>query len=122
MLTELVTRDLPPGAPVAIRVFGDPAHPCGTDLAVPFGPLDPASVTGLIDGIEVFQQNDTPIGLALRSVPSDLADAAGTRIVLLITDSQETVAEPRPVRPRPDGRRARAGQDRHPRGRRGHCP
>ena len=90
MLTELVTRDLPPGAPVAIRVFGDPAHPCGTTLAVPFGPLDPASVTGLIDGIQVFQQNDTPVGLALRDVPSDLAKAAGTRIVLLITDSQET--------------------------------
>ncbi len=89
VLTELVTRDLPPGAPVAIRVFGDPAHPCGTDLAVPFGPLDPQSVTDLIDGIEVFQQNDTPVGIALRSVPRDLADAVGTRIVLLITDSQE---------------------------------
>ncbi len=90
VLTELTTRDLPVGAPVAIRVFGDPAHPCGTTLAVPFGPLDPASVTDRIDGIQVYQQNDTPVGIALRDVPSDLAQAAGTHIVLLITDSQES--------------------------------
>ena len=90
VLTELTTRDLPVGAPVAIRVFGDPADPCGTTLAVPLGPLDPASVTDRIDGIQVFQENDTPIGIALRSVPGDLAQASGTRIVLLITDSQES--------------------------------
>ena len=90
VLTELVTQDLPVGAPVALRVFGDRAHPCATTLAIPFGPLDPAAVTSLVDGVAVYQQNDTPIGAALRSVPDDLASSSATRIVLLITDSQET--------------------------------
>jgi len=90
VLTELVNRDLPPGSPVAVRVFGDPAHPCATSLAVPYGPLDPDSVSAAIGAIDVDQENDTPIGDALRRVPKDLAGSSGQRIVLLITDSQET--------------------------------
>jgi hypothetical protein len=88
VLTDLVTHDLPAGSPVAIRVFGDPAHPCGTTLPVPLGPLDP-KVVDQIDGIQVYQQNDTPTGIALNDVPVDLAGASGTHIVVLITDSQE---------------------------------
>jgi Mg-chelatase subunit ChlD len=99
VLTELVTRRLPPGAPVALRVFGDGgggggagvgSDPCATSLAVPLSPLDPEALSARIDRLEVLQETDTPIGAALRQVPGDLARASGTRVVVLISDGEET--------------------------------
>jgi len=89
VLGDLVTNELPVGAPIAVRVLGNKGDPCGTRLAVPFGPLDPDAVTALVDKLKVDQAADTPIGAALEAVPTDLADASGTKIVLLITDSKE---------------------------------
>ncbi len=40
--------------------------------------------------LPVVQETNTPIGAALARVPSDLAGAEGTKIVLLITDGEET--------------------------------
>jgi hypothetical protein len=94
VLNELVTQGLPPGTPVALRVLGDREDPCGTRLAVPLQPLDPALVTGLVAGVEVVQEADTPLGAAIASVPDDLADSKGTRILLVITDSQEVWPHP----------------------------
>ena len=62
VLTDLVTRDLPPGIPVALRVFADKAKSCDTELAVPLGPLDPAAMAAVIGG---------------RHVPRNGAHAAG---------------------------------------------
>jgi hypothetical protein len=75
---------------MALRVFGDRSEPCGTRLAVPFGPLDPRTVSELVAGIGVVQEADTPIGDALLRSPNDLRGSSGSRIVLLITDSEET--------------------------------
>jgi hypothetical protein len=94
VLNELVTEGLPPGTPVALRVLGDRDDPCGTNLAVPLQPLDPARVTELVNGIEVVQEADTPLGGAIASVPDDLANSTGTRILLVITDSQEVWPHP----------------------------
>lgn len=94
VLKDLVTNRLPSGAPVAVRVLGDAADVCGTRLVVPLGPLDPAAVIQRVNGIRVVQEADTPIGAALRAVPEDLAGSAGTRIVLLITDSEEVWPDP----------------------------
>ena len=65
VLNELVTEGLPAGTPVALRVLGDRDDPCGTRLAVPLQPLDPARVTELVEGIEVVQEADTPLGAAI---------------------------------------------------------
>jgi Ca-activated chloride channel family protein len=89
VLADLVERQLPIGTPVALRVLGSRDDPCGTSLAVPLQPLDPAAVTALVNGIEVVQEADTPLGAAIAAVPDDLAESAGTRILLVITDSQE---------------------------------
>jgi Mg-chelatase subunit ChlD len=94
VLRDLVTERLPAGAPVAVRVLGDRQDVCGTDLVVPLAPLDPASVVTRVDGIEVVQEADTPLGQALRSVPGDLEGSEGTKIVLLITDSEEVWPHP----------------------------
>ena len=89
VLDDLVTNQLPAGAPIALRVLGDQADPCSTRLAVPFGPLDAGSMTALVDRLKVVQAANTPIGAALEAVPGDLKTASGTKIVLLITDSKE---------------------------------
>ncbi len=88
--TSLVDDGLPAGVPVALRVFGDRGDQCATRLAVPFGPLDPRTLTRLVDGIDVIQATDTPIAAALSRAPEDLGSSSGSRIVLLITDSEET--------------------------------
>jgi hypothetical protein len=90
VLTDLVTSTLPPGTPLALRVFGSEPGSCDTNLAVPLGPLDPASTAGQIAGIQVVNEVKTPIGDALELVAQDLADAPGTRIVVLVTDGEET--------------------------------
>ena len=96
VLTDLVTRRLPAGAPVAFRIFGDAraggagGDPCATSLAVPLSPLDPGALADRIASLDVVQQTDTPIGAALREVPGDLAGSTGTHVLVLITDGEET--------------------------------
>jgi hypothetical protein len=90
VLRDLLGSKLPAGMAVALRTFGAPGDPCGTGLAAPLGPLDPRTMMGLIDGLRVVQKTNTPIGAALASVPDDLRSATGTRIVVLLTDGQET--------------------------------
>jgi hypothetical protein len=86
----LLGDDLPEGVTLALRIFGDRAEPCGTRLAVPFGPLELRPVRDLVAGIDVVQEADTPIAAALLRTPDDLEGTSGSRIVLLITDSEET--------------------------------
>ncbi len=94
VLTDLVTNQLPAGAPLAVRVLGDADDVCGTNLVAPLAPLDAASVVARVEAVDVVQEADTPLGQALRAVPDDLAGSTGTRIVLLITDSEEVWPHP----------------------------
>jgi len=94
VLADLVMNRLPAGAPVAVRVLGEAEDVCGTRLIVPLGPLDADAVVRAVNGIDVVQEADTPLGAALRAVPEDLAGSNGTRIVLLITDSEEVWPDP----------------------------
>jgi hypothetical protein len=94
VLRDLVEQRIPRGTPVAVRVLGSGRNPCGTELAVPLGPLDPATVVDRIDAITVHQATDTPLGQAIASVPADLSASNGTRILLLITDSEEIWPNP----------------------------
>ncbi len=89
VLTHLVQDKLPPGVPVALRVFGDTPRSCDTRLAVPLGPLDPRLVTARIQGLHVLASVNTPIGEALAQVSNDLAGVTGPRIVVLVTDGKE---------------------------------
>ena len=89
VLGDLVTEQLPAGAPVAVRVLGSKSDICGTRLLAPLGPLDADQVIGLVGQVKVDRAADTAIGAAFDSVSADLAGATGTRIVLLITDSKE---------------------------------
>jgi hypothetical protein len=90
-LTDLVNNVLPRGVPLALRVFGNrEADSCRTDLEAPLQPLDPAAMSELIANINAVNLARTPIGESLRLVAEDLAGAGEFRLVVLVTDGEET--------------------------------
>ncbi|MFN8440113.1 MAG: VWA domain-containing protein [Caldilineaceae bacterium] len=91
VLTNLTSNVLPAGAPLALRVFGHKeAGSCRTDLEIPLQPLDAATVNQTIAGINAMNLAKTPIGASLRLVAEDLAGASGQKVVILVTDGEET--------------------------------
>ena len=90
-LIDLTENTLPTGIPFALRVFGHrEADSCRTDLEVPLAPLDPSRVAAKIRSIEAKNLAKTPIADSLRQTLSDLASAKGPRLVILVTDGEET--------------------------------
>ncbi len=89
-LIDLVTTTIPPGTTVSLRTFGDTPDSCNTDLAMPPGPLDPATMAGTMATLPIVNLVRTPIGAALDAVVQDLAGASGPKVVVLVTDGEET--------------------------------
>jgi len=85
-----VTNKLPAGIPVTLRVFGNQPDSCDTNMVVPLGPLDPITMSQTIQGIEPVNLVRTPIGASLQQVANDLAGASGPKVVILVTDGEET--------------------------------
>ncbi len=91
VLSDLVTRTLPPGAPVALRVFGDDKPgSCETRLESPLAPLDAKALAKQIAAVQPKNGAKTPIAASLNRVADDLAAAQGVRTVVLVTDGEET--------------------------------
>ena len=91
LLSKAVTEHIPPGTPVALRVFGHKeANSCRTDLVIPMQPLDPVAVEKTLGGINAMNLAKTPIAASLAMIESDLRDATGPRLVVLVTDGEET--------------------------------
>jgi len=90
VLTDLVEETLPPEVPLALRVFGDEPDSCETSLAVPLQPLDPETVVEEIARLQSVNLVKTPLGAALELVAEDLADVEGPKIIVLVTDGEET--------------------------------
>jgi hypothetical protein len=91
VLTDLVSSVLPPEIPFALRVFGNrEGRSCRTDLEVPLAPLDPGAVRNVITAIEPQPFAGTPLAASLRLVAQDLATADGTKLVILVTDGEES--------------------------------
>lgn len=91
VLTDLVTNTLPPGTPLALRIFGHRTpDACQTDLDVPLAPLDPDEVSAIIAGTNAMNLAKTPIAQSLELVMQDLEGVEGRKLILLITDGEET--------------------------------
>lgn len=90
VLTDLVTNQLPAGVPITLRVFGNTPDSCDTSLLVPVQPLDPQTMADTIRAIEPVNLVRTPIGASLEQVANDLAGVSGPKIVVLVTDGEET--------------------------------
>jgi hypothetical protein len=89
-LINLVTTTIPAGTTVSLRTFGDTPDSCETLLVVPPGPLDGASMSDVIANLPIVNLVRTPIGASLEAVAGDLGTGDGPRIVVLVTDGEET--------------------------------
>ena len=89
-LTKLVTTTIPVGTPFAFRVFGRMEDSCQSDLDVPLGPLNVQAVSARIAGLEARNGAKTAIGASLELVAADLRSVQGERLVILLTDGEET--------------------------------
>jgi Mg-chelatase subunit ChlD len=90
-LTHMTSEVLPAGTPLALRAFGHrEAGSCRTDLEIPLGPLDPAAVGKVIAGLQAKDGAKTPIAAALRLTADDLRAAPGPKLLILLTDGEET--------------------------------
>jgi hypothetical protein len=89
-LTKLTSATLPAGTPFALRVFGREVDSCQTDLDIPVRPLDAAAVATKINALQAKNNAKTPIGASLEKVSTDLAGVKGERLVVLLTDGEET--------------------------------
>jgi hypothetical protein len=90
VLTDLVANQIPAGVPVALRVFGTTPDSCETSLLVPPSPLDPDAMAATIQAIEPVNLVKTPLGASLERVADDLAGVDGPKVVVLVTDGEET--------------------------------
>ena len=91
VLVDLLEQTLPRETPLALRIFGHRTPgACQTDLEVPLSPLRPEDVVPIIRRTEAKNRAKTPIGASLELVATDLASAEGPKIVILVTDGEET--------------------------------
>jgi len=89
-LTKLTSSIIPAGTPFALRVFGREVNSCQTDLFMSLAPLDPAVTASQFAKLEAKNGAKTPIGASLAKVSGDLSAAKGERLVVLLTDGEET--------------------------------
>ena len=90
-LVELARDELPPNTSFALRVFGHKqAGSCRTDLEIPLAAIDRAAAVARIQSLGAMNLAKTPIAASLLSVRADLASVSGAKLVVLITDGEET--------------------------------
>ncbi len=90
-IARSIDEILPGGLPLALRVYGHrEAGSCHTDLEIPLAPLDKTAFFQRLETIEAINLARTPIADSLVAVASDLASAEGRKLVVLLTDGEET--------------------------------
>ncbi|MEM9016449.1 MAG: VWA domain-containing protein [Verrucomicrobiota bacterium] len=91
VLIGLLGETIPAGTPFALRVFGHKEpDSCRTDLEIPLAPLEVDAARKTVAGVQAMNLAKTPIADSLRLVASDLKAVTGERIVILLTDGEET--------------------------------
>ncbi|MEO8243321.1 MAG: VWA domain-containing protein [bacterium] len=91
VLDDLIRQKIPADTPVALRAFGDDAAgSCETSLRAPLSPLSPDYLAPIATGIEPVNLAKTPIAASLAATTDDLSTADGPRVVVLVTDGEET--------------------------------
>ncbi len=92
LLVNLINDVLPAGTPVALRAFGNMEgnYSCRSDLMVPLKPLERKKMREIINAIVPKKLAGSAIADSLSHVTEDLAEADGPKIVILITDGNES--------------------------------
>lgn len=91
VLHDLGDKVLPDGLQVSLRVFGHD-HPgsCASELFLPLGPLDRSTFSAAVDRVKSVNLARTSIAESLRAAGEDLAGSSGNKIIVLVTDGNET--------------------------------
>jgi hypothetical protein len=89
-LGDLVTNTLPVGTPFAFRAFGLKEDACLSELVISLGPLDREAAAEAIASVPAINLAKTAIADSLRAAASDLADTNPPRVIVLVTDGEET--------------------------------
>lgn len=89
---QTIVEDLPKGSPVALRAFGNLRGnlACQTDLMIPLTPLDSGEFNRVVRGIVPQFNANTAIAASLAQVGIDLESSDREKLVVLLTDGQET--------------------------------
>ena len=90
-LTDLVANQLDPDTQLAVRIFGHrEARSCNTYSEVAVAPIADSEAKTVFQGIPPAAFSKTAIAASLAQVATDMASVSGTKIVLLLTDGEET--------------------------------
>jgi len=90
-LLALVNETIPEGTPFALRVFGHKqADACRTDLELPLAPLDRGVASARLRAVNAKNLAKTPIAQSLSHTAGDLRGVSGERVIVLVTDGEET--------------------------------
>ena len=91
VMGDLVQHVIPPGTPVALRVYGHKKpRICRTDLEVPLAPLDREKMNAIIQRIDPKDRSKTPLADSIMKVSQDLEKVKGKKLVVLVTDGKES--------------------------------
>ena len=91
VLKKAVSDIIPPKTQVALRVFGHKkADSCRTDLEMPLQAMNVDKTTRIISKINAKNLAKTPIADSLAKVADDLKKVQGKKVVILVTDGEET--------------------------------
>jgi hypothetical protein len=90
-VTGLIADVLPDSVALTLRVFGHKeADSCRTDLELPPAALDRAGAIDKVASIEAMNLARTPIADSLRLTAADIATRPEPKLVILVTDGEET--------------------------------
>jgi len=89
-LLKLTSTIIPANTPFALRVLGREIDSCQTNLDIPLAPLDAGAVAAKISKLDSKNNARTPLGASLDKVLEDMRAAKGERLVILLTDGDET--------------------------------
>ncbi len=89
-LVHLVEDVLPPGVPFAFRAFGLEKDACRTELRLPLSALDRKAAARSIRDVPAINLARTAIADSLMAAAQDLRDAGEPRVIVLVTDGEET--------------------------------
>lgn len=90
-LVALAESAFPSGVPVALRAYGhlEPAT-CHMGLELDLEAFEPERFRTAVAGIEPKLLSQTPLADAILAAGEDLADVEGQRMVVLVTDGEES--------------------------------
>lgn len=90
-LVTLAESAFPSGVPVALRVYGhlEPAT-CHMGLELDLEPFESERFGAAVSGIEPKLLSQTPLAESILAAGEDLSDVEGQRMIVLVTDGEES--------------------------------